>query len=154
MFLAAVILADGDGQLQAAEKVWHSKPVVGGVTREYDAPAQNWLPGHRGVDLAAPDGVTVRASAGGIVHFAGMVAGTAVVSVMHADGIRTTYQPVRTTLKRGMPVNKGDPIGVLARHSEHGGLHWGARRGDVYLNPMSLLRPRQVRLVPPRILDG
>ncbi|WP_211206058.1 M23 family metallopeptidase [Corynebacterium ulceribovis] len=150
----AVQLAASPETYAAAAKVWHRKPTAGAVTRDYDPPLKNWLPGHRGVDLAAADGSVVVASAAGVVHFAGMVAGTPVVSVMHADGIRTTYQPVTTSLRRGMQVSKGQPVGVLRRNDEHDGLHWGARRGEVYLNPLSLLRPRQVRLVPPRILDG
>ena len=72
----------------------HSPPVPGDVIRPYDPPDKPWLPGHRGVDLAAGPGSVVASSADGVVHFAGSVAGTPTVSVMHADGIRTTYQPV------------------------------------------------------------
>ncbi|WP_460490619.1 M23 family metallopeptidase, partial [Corynebacterium nasicanis] len=63
------------------------------VLRAFDRPEHNWLPGHRGVDLALPVGGAVVAAGDGVVAFAGVVAGTPTVSVDHADGVRTTYQP-------------------------------------------------------------
>jgi hypothetical protein len=49
-------------------------------------------------------------------------------------------------------VARGTPLGVLV--DGHAGctagacLHWGLRRGEVYLDPLSLLRPPRVRLLP------
>ncbi|WP_331251434.1 M23 family metallopeptidase [Corynebacterium xerosis] len=100
------------------------------------------------MDLAAPEGAPVRASGDGTVHFAGMVAGTPTVSVMHADGIRTTYQPVRWTVARGQAVSRGDMIGTLGPGPDPG-LHWGALRGEDYLNPLDLLGRRPIVLKPP-----
>ena len=125
------------------------KRVGGGVVKKYDPPAQRWLPGHRGVDLAAPVGSPVRASGDGVVHFAGMVAGTPTVSVMHADGIRTTYQPVRWSVRRGDRVLRGSMIGTVEAGTDPG-LHWGALRGGDYLNPLDLLWRRPIVLKPPR----
>src|SRR6185369_11722686 len=88
----------------------------------------------------------------GTVRFAGMIAGVGVVSVDHADGLRTTYQPVAPTVRAGQPVAAGDPIGVLV--AGHPGcpvaacLHWGLRRGDAYLDPLALLGLARVRLLP------
>ncbi|WP_295624138.1 M23 family metallopeptidase [uncultured Corynebacterium sp.] len=129
--------------------VEHSPPVPGGVVTPYDPPPQRWLPGHRGVDLAAPVGAVVRASGDGTVHFAGEVAGRPTISVMHADGIRTTYQPVRAEVRRGDRVRRGDVLGRLEAGPDPG-LHWGALRGDDYLNPMDLLRARPIVLKPVR----
>ncbi|WP_194164964.1 M23 family metallopeptidase [Pseudactinotalea sp. HY160] len=122
------------------------------VLRAFDPPAQPWLAGHRGVDLAAEVGSPVRAAADGTVAFAGTVAGTPVVSIDHPDGIRTTYQPVTGPLARGDPVRAGEPIGELTA-GEHCGatscLHWGARTGrDAYVDPLGLLRPPVIRLYP------
>jgi len=103
------------------------------VVTPFRPPPRPWLPGHRGVDLAAPAGAAVRAAGAGTVRFAGMIAGVGVVSVDHADGLRTTYQPVAPTVRAGQPVAAGDPIGVLV--AGHPGcpvaacLHWGLRRG-------------------------
>lgn len=122
------------------------------VLNAFDAPAQPWLPGHRGVDLAASAGTSVRASAGGRVVFAGPLAGRGVVSVDHGP-IRTTYEPVNPAVSRGDLVVAGEVIGTVAeghpRCAPTTCLHWGARIGDDrYLDPMSLLRGLRVRLLP------
>jgi len=62
-------------------------PGPGRVLRAFDKPEHNWLPGHRGVDMQLEVGDTVRAADDGVVAFVGMVAGTPVVSIDHADGI-------------------------------------------------------------------
>src|SRR5206468_4509956 len=122
------------------------------VVRPFVPPPLPWLPGHRGVDLAAVAGATVRAAGAGVVHFAGPVAGRGVVSVDHAGGLRTTYEPVRPLVRAGQPVRAGDPIGVLM--AGHAGcpvaacLHWGLRRDETYLDPLSLLGVGRVRLLP------
>ncbi|SCG69976.1 Peptidase family M23 [Micromonospora coxensis] len=120
--------------------------------RRFDPPPQPWLPGHRGVDLAAAPGATVRAAGPGTVLFAGMVAGRPVVTVGHAAGLRTTYEPVRPDVRPGDRVPAGAPLGVLL--SGHpacpaaGCLHWGLRRGPEYLDPLALLGLGRVRLLP------
>jgi murein DD-endopeptidase MepM/ murein hydrolase activator NlpD len=87
-----------------------------------------------------------------MVVFAGMVAGRPVVSIDHANGLRTTYEPVDASVGAGQPVSRGSPIGTLA--IGHVGcpvqacLHWGLRRGETYLDPLGLLRPTRVRLLP------
>ncbi|MCF6505822.1 M23 family metallopeptidase [Blastococcus sp. MG754426] len=122
------------------------------VTRPFEPPPHRYGPGHRGVDLAAAPGSPVLAAGDGVVVFAGMVAGRPVVSVEHAGGLRTTYEPVRPSVGAGRPVARGEPLGVL--DPGHDGcpvaacLHWGARRGEVYLDPLSLLRLPRVRLLP------
>jgi murein DD-endopeptidase MepM/ murein hydrolase activator NlpD len=123
------------------------------VTRPFEPLPHPFAAGHRGVDLLGTPWSPVLAAGDGVVVFAGMVAGRPVVSVDHADGLRTTYEPVDATVAAGQPVARGSPIGTLA--GGHGGcpaqacLHWGLRRGETYLDPMTLLRLRQVRLLPP-----
>jgi murein DD-endopeptidase MepM/ murein hydrolase activator NlpD len=87
-----------------------------------------------------------------VVVFAGLVAGRPVVSVGHADGLRTTYEPVLPAVRAGQAVAAGDLLGTLL--PGHPGcpaaacLHWGLRRGDTYLDPLLLLRPPRLRLLP------
>nr|WP_120491455.1 M23 family metallopeptidase [Corynebacterium lactis] len=128
----------------------HIKPVPGRVLRGFSPPEKRWLSGHRGVDLAAAPGASVVASADGVVHFSGPIGGVTSVSILHADGIRTTYQPVETALKRGDRVLRGQVIGALVAHPKHPepGLHWGALLGQDYLNPLDLLRRRPIVLKP------
>ena len=138
------------------------------VATPFDRPARPWLPGHRGVDLAAPPLAEVRAPAGGRVLFAGHVAGRPVLSIVHGGGLRTTYEPVRATVREGDEVTSGQPVGHL--YAGHPGcplescLHWGARVAaggpsgddDEYLDPMGLLTSdaRPIRLKPLRSGDG
>lgn len=145
--------AQESGELSAAQFQRHQRPVPGGVIRPADIPENNWSPGHRGVDLAAAPGERVVASASGQVHFAGVVAGTPLVSVDHGDGMRTTYEPVLASVEVGEQVVGGDVLGVLADIDElppearrEEGLSWGARVGERYLDPMGLLAPVRVRL--------
>ncbi|RBY77508.1 M23 family peptidase [Blastococcus sp. TF02-09] len=133
---------------------WTS-PVAGrpDVTRPFEPPAHAYGPGHRGVDLGAAPGTPVLAAGDGVVVFAGMVAGRPVVSIDHADGLRTTYEPVDPVVGAGQRVARGSPVGTLA--PGHAGcpveacLHWGLRRGEEYLDPLLLLVVR-VRLLPLR----
>jgi murein DD-endopeptidase MepM/ murein hydrolase activator NlpD len=82
-----------------------------------------------------------------VVRFAGPVAGRGVVVLQHPDGISTEYEPVRALPRvvAGAAVIRGAPLGVVVG-THHGCspgrcLHWGARRGDRYLDPLSLLVP-------------
>lgn len=119
------------------------------VLRPFEPPEVRWAAGHRGVDLALSPGDPVLAAADGVVAFAGIVASRPVLSIDHADGVRTTYEPVWPSVERGESVAVGQEIGTLqAGHEPFGGLHWGARVGREYIDPLSLLEDRLVRLYP------
>ncbi|MBW0105894.1 M23 family metallopeptidase [Pseudonocardia sp. KRD-291] len=135
-----------------ADYAWplHPAPQVGTPFRR---PTFRYGTGHRGADLVAAPGQAVLAAREGVVVFAGPVAGRGVVSVDHPDGLRTTYEPVTAAVAVGARVAAGDPLGVLG--PGHAGcpdtacLHWGVRRGKVdYLDPLVLLRPARLRLLP------
>lgn len=87
-------------------RIAHSKPVLGAVVREYSPPSKRWLAGHRGVDLAASVGDPIYASAAGSVSFSGSINGMTSISITHANGIRTTYQPVQATVEKGQRVEQ------------------------------------------------
>jgi hypothetical protein len=122
------------------------------VVRAFDPPPQRWAAGHRGVDLLTRVGVVVRSAGAGSVTFAGPLAGRGVVVVAHGDGTRTTYEPVTATVTRGDRVRAGDLLGRLSAAGSHclplACLHWGRRRGELYLDPMLLLRRGPARLLP------
>jgi murein DD-endopeptidase MepM/ murein hydrolase activator NlpD len=150
--VAAITTAAAPTAAPEGDFRWPVDPPVR-LTRRFDPPAQPWEPGHRGVDLAAVPGAPVRAAGAGTVLFAGAVADRPVISVAHADGLRTTYEPVTATVAVGDPVRPGQPIGVL--HPGHAGcpvaacLHWGLRRGATYLDPLGLVGLGRARLLPP-----
>ncbi|WP_415974484.1 M23 family metallopeptidase [Rhodococcus sp. 077-4] len=121
------------------------------VVTPFDRPEHDWLPGHRGVDLAAEEGHAVLAVADGTVVFAGSVAGKPVVSVDHPGGLRSTYEPVAASVAAGTRVRRGSVLGSLASGHESCPstcLHWGIRRGREYLDPTALVRVSPIRLKP------
>ncbi len=125
-------------------------PVAGPVVTPYDPPEVRWGSGHRGVDIAAEPGATVVAAASGRISFSGMVAGRGVLVIDHGT-VRTTYEPVTATVAVGTQVAAGDPVARLeAGHPcpAPACLHWGLRSGEEYLDPMLLIGPSQVRLLP------
>jgi murein DD-endopeptidase MepM/ murein hydrolase activator NlpD len=128
------------------------------VVRSFDAPAPNWISGHRGVDLAGADGQPVYAAAAGAVVFAGELAGRPVVSVQHPGGLRTSYEPVRAAVRPGQLVDAGTALGTLV--VGHAGcpapacLHWGAMWGPAaradYVDPVGLVADTPIVLKPLR----
>lgn len=126
------------------------------VTRTFDGPELRWQRGHRGVDLAATPGQAVYAAQGGTVVFAGELAGRPVVSVAHPGGLRTSYEPVRASVRPGSVITAGAVLGsVLAGHPGCGAracLHWGAMWGPAaradYVDPLGLLAETPIRLKP------
>jgi murein DD-endopeptidase MepM/ murein hydrolase activator NlpD len=126
------------------------------VVRGWEPPATEYGPGHRGVDLSAPAGSPVRAVAPGRVTFAGRVAGRGVVSVdLTGSDLRTTYEPVSPSVRKGDEVRAGEVVGTVeptASHCPTACLHWGLRRGTTYLDPLTLLPPWLLHRAPPRLL--
>jgi murein DD-endopeptidase MepM/ murein hydrolase activator NlpD len=104
------------------------------------------------VDLVGTPGQPVLAAGAGVVVYAGPLADRGVVSIDHADGLRTSYEPVRATVRPGQLVRRGEPVGTL--EPGHLGcrsvacLHWGLRRDGQYLDPLLLVRRDRVRLLP------
>jgi len=135
---------------------WPLRPGTPALTRGFNAPAPDWLRGHRGVDLAGSPGRAVYAAGPGTVVFAGSLAGRPVVSVAHPGGLRTSYEPVEPSVRAGQRVEADTAIGrLLAGH--HGCpvaacLHWGAMWGPAaradYVDPIGLLAVTRVRLKP------
>lgn len=131
-----------DGTADGATLAWPLEPRPE-VTRPFDPPDSEYGPGHRGVDLLAEPGQRVSAAAAGRVVYAGDLAGRGVVSIEHRDGLRTTYEPVSPQVAGGDRVQAGARIGTVARG--HAGcpdvtcLHWGLRRGEQYLDPLTFV---------------
>jgi murein DD-endopeptidase MepM/ murein hydrolase activator NlpD len=119
------------------------------VLRRFAVGPQPWSPGHRGVDLAASAGQAVLAAGPGVVTFAGRIAGVGAVAVGHGQGLRTTYEPVDADVHLGDHVEAGDRLGTVSGWPTHcdACLHWGAIRGETYVDPLQLLG-----LVPPVLL--
>jgi murein DD-endopeptidase MepM/ murein hydrolase activator NlpD len=132
-----------------AVAVGYQPPVDAPVVDPFRAPPAPWAAGNRGIEYATAPGTRVGAAADGTVVFAGMVGGTLHVVVRHADGIRTSYSFLRTLLvHRGDEVVQSGPVGTTGDR-----VHFGARIGDVYIDPALLFGdagPPRVHLVPDR----
>ncbi|AFC49944.1 M23 peptidase domain-containing protein [Mycobacterium intracellulare MOTT-02] len=150
--VSAVPAAADDDRLD-----WPLRPPPA-VTRAFDAPVQDWHPGHRGVDLAGAAGQPVYAAGAATVVFAGLLAGRPVVSLAHPGGLRTSYEPVRAAVRAGQSVAAGTVIGTLmaghpgcrAAACLHWGAMWGPASGAHYVDPLGLLRSTPIRLKPLR----
>lgn len=144
----------GPGPTDAAAE-WRA-PVAGtapgDVLRAFVAPERPWSRGHRGVDLAVQTGAPIQAPAAGRVVFAGVVVDRPVLTLEHADGTRSSLEPVEADVAVGAVVDAGDPVGRLAGappHCPRACVHWGVREpdgwrvGDAafdrYLDPLVLI---------------
>lgn len=110
------------------------------LLRPYIAPPTPYGPGHRGIDVALSAGGTVYAPADGIVHFSGVVVDRPVLSIRHADGLISSFEPVSSKLVAGDPVRSGDQIGVAeAGHCTVACIHFGVRLYGDYVSPLNYL---------------
>ena len=118
-------------------------PLYGTLVKTYDAPLDNpYAPGHRADNIAAPIGTSVRASAAGVVSFAGNVVGNLSVTIDHADGIKTTYSYLGTIVaRRNQRVARGDVVGTVGPSHDASlppNVQLSARRDGVYFDPLEL----------------
>ncbi len=152
--LAGLLVSAPVGRADDVRLLWPLQPPS--VTRAFDAPRPDWQRGHRGVDLAGRPGQPVYSAGPGTVVFAGSLAGRPVISVAHAGGLRTSYEPVEAAVRAGQRVGAGSALGRLM--PGHPGcptaacLHWGAMWGPAqhadYVDPTGLLQVTPVRLKP------
>ncbi|MHA7273868.1 murein hydrolase activator EnvC family protein [Arthrobacter sp. TMT4-20] len=124
------------------------------VLRHFDPPAQRWLPGHRGVDLAAADGAVVLSPAPGRVVFAGWVVDRPVLTIDHGGGLLSSFEPVAALLDRGEAVEEGQTLGTVASltagsHCPAGCVHWGVRLRGEYVNPLNYVLDRRPSVLLP-----
>ena len=140
--LFAVLLATALLEPPAATWRW---PIPGDplVIRDFVAPESPWGPGHRGLDLAAEVGDSVRAPVAGTVSFSGQVATRGVITIRTSEGHLVSMEPVTGMVTEGK-VRKGETLGTLAAgHCATGCLHIGLRVNGEYRSPareLGLLR--------------
>lgn len=122
------------------------------VLQPFDPPAQRWLSGHRGADLAAAPGVTVLAPAGGVISFVGVVVDRPVLVIDHGAGLRSSFEPVHSDLVPGQNVASGEKIGVIASgaHCSNRCMHWGLRLLDEYIDPLLTIRDDRPSILLPK----
>jgi murein DD-endopeptidase MepM/ murein hydrolase activator NlpD len=124
------------------------------VLARFDPPDVRWGSGHRGVDLGAAVGQEVLAPTDGVVTFRGVVVDRGVLVIETAGGLRTTFEPVDSSLTVGTAVAQGLAVGSVAATPGHCApatcLHWGVLRDETYLDPLVLVGAVRVILLPLR----
>jgi len=105
---------------------------------------------HRGVDILAPVGTPVRATADGVVRLAEFMSGYGrMVVIDHGNGLQTCYAHLsRFAVVAGQEIRRGELVGnvgtsgrVTAPH-----LHYEVRRQGNSINPYSFLAKSPVAL--------
>lgn len=141
--LTALMLVIGQPQARAFS-AWQLPLAHTQVVHEYLQPASDYSAGHRGVDLLTKAAEKVFAAADGEVTFAGRVVDRSVITIAHAGSLKTSYEPVCSTLAKGEKVAVGESIGSMCFGSgylSHCGvrtcLHFSLRTAAGYLSPLA-----------------
>ncbi|MFB3816400.1 MAG: M23 family metallopeptidase [Candidatus Methylomirabilales bacterium] len=126
--------------LASTPAIW---PVEGLVTDGYGrrrSPFSGGVETHEGLDIAAPLGTPVRASADGVAAFAGPLASFGnVVFLRHGHGFATLYAHLaRGAVYTGRPVRRGQVIGAVGMTGRTTGphLHYEVHLRGVPVNPL------------------
>lgn len=114
------------------------------VSGPYLEPPTPYTSGHRGIDLPAGPGISVRAPASGTVSFVGKIVDRGVVSVRVDDRLVFSLEPMTSELRAGDAVQRGDFLGTVSGggHCLEECLHVGVRVGEDYVNPLRYFQGR------------
>ncbi len=109
------------------------------VTEEYGG-----YPGHKGIDLAKPQGTKILAAGPGVVNFSGWYGGGGnMAGVDHGNGYVTRYKHMLSTpsVAVGQRVAAGQLLGYEGSTGDSTGphLHWEVIRNGVRINPRPYL---------------
>ena len=125
----------------AAERLPFGSPVIGGRRTSGFGPRGRSM--HTGLDIAAPRGTPIYATADGIVTFAGRERGYGrVVKIRHAFGFETVYAHLnRARVKVGQRVGRGDRIGDMGSTGRSTGnhVHYEIRIDNKPVNPVKFI---------------
>lgn len=101
---------------------------------------------HTGVDLSAPNGTPVHATADGVVSFADWSKGNGKIVVLeHGHGFTTVYaHNSRIDVKAGQTVKRGQVIAAAGATGNATGphVHYEVWKGGNYVNPISFMGGR------------
>jgi hypothetical protein len=152
-FLAIGLVATLGLALCGEAAAW-SWPADGAVLRPFALGADAYAGGqHRGIDVAGPDGSSVRAPASGVVTFAGSLPSYGRgVTILTADGYAVTLVHLGTIgVTKGESISEGASVGTMGTsgtpEQSVPSVHLGTRRAseeEGYVDPLGLLPPRAV----------
>lgn len=115
-------------------------PVSGSLTSRYGWRGREM---HRGIDIGAPYGRTIKAAKGGVVTLSGWYYGYGrTVVIRHADGADTLYgHASRLLVSAGQRVEQGQPVALVGSSGRSTGphLHFEVRINGRAVNPLPYL---------------
>jgi lipoprotein NlpD len=117
-------------------------PVAGRVVTRFGPAGPGRV--NQGIDIAAPTGGAIRATADGVVAFVGdgVPGYGGLILVRHGEGWISAYgYAARADVKRGETVKRGDQIGVVSNEANPA-LHFELRRNRKPVDPVAWL-PRR-----------
>jgi murein DD-endopeptidase MepM/ murein hydrolase activator NlpD len=128
-----------EARLKNTPSIW---PVLGWVASGYGYrrdPFTGRREMHPGLDIVAPTGTPIAATAAGRVIYAGWKIGWGrCVEINHGSGIRTFYAHCRSLkVSTGDNVSRGDVIATIGSSGRSTGthLHYGVLKGGNWVNP-------------------
>jgi murein DD-endopeptidase MepM/ murein hydrolase activator NlpD len=139
------------GRFGAASSKYFARPVRSNISQAFGCTGYRTNPRngscrhfHDGVDIAAPTGTRVRASADGYVAFVGFSpwdngSRAFVVIIGHANGYESVYahlQPQRR-VRAGQKVKRGGVVGTVGMTGLTSGphVHWEVKKSGTNVNP-------------------
>ena len=137
------LLEEKRSVLASTPTIW---PVKGLITAGYgyrQSPFTSAREMHEGLDIAAPFGSAILATADGIVSFAGPLADFGnVVFVNHGHGFTTFYAHAsKIKVKEGQSVNRGDVVASVGTTGRTTGphVHYEVQVNGLAVNPMKYI---------------
>ncbi len=133
-------------RLSSTPDIW---PVKGWLTSRFGprrSPITHAARFHEGIDIAAPWGVTVRATGDGVVRFAAYKGGLGNTFIIdHGFGVTSYYgHNSKLHVKEGDKVKRGATIASVGNtgHSTGPHLHYEVHADSIPVDPMAFLPPR------------
>lgn len=115
------------------------RPVTGNITSRFGARESIRDHAHKGMDIAAPNGTSIKAAADGTITYSGWMGGYGnLIIISHANGIQTYYGHCsKLYLKKGTQVKAGDVIAAVGSTGNSTGnhLHFEIRKNGTQINP-------------------
>jgi len=129
--------------LASTPTIW---PVRGLITAGYGyrvSPFTGQREMHEGLDIAAPFGTSIAATADGVVSFVGPLAAFGnVVFINHGQGFTTFYAHISSTrVKEGQPVKRGQVIAAVGTSGRTTGphVHYEVQASGATVNPLKYI---------------